>query len=177
MATSKIELRQEIETLCAERGVSVPDGLQGMNFVTLQATLEQLKAGGGSPPAPAATPPEGGQPPGLTKVEAPPALDGDVSTEPGGAPPPEVPPEVPPDAPPAPDAGAADGSPPPGPPPSPPAPPTSGPWRYFVAQGRMLSNTLKGKIGAFDLVKAKDLPGGEEALEALFEQGLLTRKP
>lgn len=171
---SKLELRQEIEALCQKRGVSVPEGLQGMNFVTLQGELQRLQAGLSAPHEPALA-----DPPGLTKVvpaadPPPPAL---IETPLGDAQPQEPPPDTnlsPPELPPAPLApapsestgGGGGGE----------SQPT-GPFRYFVAHGKMLSNTLRGKIGAFQPVKAKDLPGGEGSLEELFAQGILTRKP
>jgi len=181
---SKVELRQEIETLCAERGVSIPEGIDRMNFAALTAALAGLQqdAGGGAPPE---VPAAGAPPPGLSKVEveAPPpvvatpaanVVETPLPWEPPPAPeavkPAEPPPVPTPAAPPAPPSAA---------PPAAPAAgePATGPMRYFVARGQCLQNTRKGKIGAFSQVKAKDLPGGEADLEELFRHGMLTRKP
>lgn len=171
---SKLELRQEIEALCEKHGVSVPEGLQGMNFVTLQGELQRLTAQL-APPLP-----DGNEPPGLSKIVPPPEFGqpGDVgSATPGDGPPAAAPP--PPAPPPPSGSGGSGGAAPPAPPP--PAkvqPPATGvPKRYFVAQGKMIANTKKGRIGAFAQVKAKDLVGGEAELKHLHELGMLVTKP
>ncbi|HKY40792.1 MAG TPA: hypothetical protein VJN18_32880 [Polyangiaceae bacterium] len=166
---SKLELRQEIEALCEKHGVSVPEGLQGMNFVTLQGELQRLEA------QLAPLLPDGGEPPGLSKIAQPlesgqPGDEGSATS--GDGPPPADPPPRPALPPPA--ATGSGGAPRPA--------PAVRPVRYVVAQGKMIQNTKKGrigseKIGAFKPVEAKDLEGGEAELKQLLDLGIVVTKP
>lgn len=183
--TSKVEVRQAIEALCAKHGVSVPDGLAAMKFEPLQVELQRLRL--------ELEPGEGGQPPGLTKVTPPPADSGGAQPPAGDPPPPDDPAGL---------AGAAggsatgDGAPPSSVPPAAPAAPALPPpaatgtvriWR--VAQGKSVT-TKKGqvdgpplptrgqedrprRIGAYGEVKLKDLGDDQQLLDSLVEQGVL----
>jgi hypothetical protein len=57
----------------------------------------------------------------------------------------------------------------------PPKPNTATVGRYTVAGGVMLSHTLRGKIGAFQPVKARDLHGGQDELDDLVRAGHVVR--
>jgi hypothetical protein len=176
---SKKELRSEIEALCTARGASFPEGIEAMNHAELTAAFDALRLQGTSP-----APLFGDGPaPGLMKVEpTPPVVTPEAAlAQPAALPPSlietplDVAPVLPVEPPPAvtpPDQAAP---PPSGSAPAPDSP--EGPKSYFVAQGRMLYGTKKGKIGAFQQVKAKDLLGGEDELKALHQQGSLFTKP
>lgn len=160
MASNR-ELREGIESLSIELGLSLPDGLQGMNNPRLVETLEALqvrKAGGSLPPADGA----GQEPLPLGNAGAPagdPPPPDSTSTPPDAS----EPPPVPPAAPPPPAAKTA-----------PKVQEAEAPKRCHVAEGKSVT-TLKGQLGAFQSIRAIDLPGGAEQLEQLVKDGFVTR--
>ncbi len=151
MASNR-ELREGIESLSLDLGLSLPDGLQGMNNPRLVETLEALqarKAGGSPPPAAGAgqetlplasdpLPDANGPAPGVTP--APPSQS--VAPPPVGA--------------------------------VPVAPAALVGKLHHVAEGKSVT-TLKGQLGAFQRIKAHDLPRGSEELEQLVNAGFVTR--
>lgn len=153
MGASNRELKTDIETLSAELKVAVPEGLEQFNNPRLVKALEALQA------QKAGVAPQGG---GVSVAPAANADDVDAAVV-DVAPPPEADVAAPSAPPPAPDV----------PPEAAPAQPSK-PQRYYVAPGRTLVAN-KGKLGAFQQVKAKDVAGGLEEIEALVASGVLVK--
>jgi len=190
---SKVDLRLEIEALCKSRGVSVPEGLDRMNFAALSAALAGLQSEDGKPSEAAAAP-------GLSKAEVPVAAAEAAAPEPATATAARAAPEAAP-------AGAdlVDTTPGGGEltqrplllevvSPSPvlvpvPAPPAKTPvvtktYRIWqVAQGQSVT-TVRGqvdggtgaRVGAFGEVKAKDFLRGQVDIDLLVQRGVLVPK-
>lgn len=161
MASNK-DLRTEIETLCAERGVSVPEALDRMGNPKLLEVLEGLRrepsAGDGNLPGPvietavrplvAAAPPEETDPSqdNPTLVEGPPALV-------------EAPYAATPTAPAKAPSVANTGAP-----------------GYYVAEGKTVSTLRRETMGAFQVVYPNDFSDGQGAVEKLLADGYLFKR-
>jgi len=164
MASNK-DLCADIVTLCAERGVAVPDGLDQLKNPKLLEILEGLRqqgaAGGGSVlpggvvetavrPLVAPSPPDGadstesadkassGDPPIVTA-----SVVSSVST-----------------ATPAPASQKA----------------TTGAQGYYVAEGKTVMGRSGDALGAFQQVTPRDLSGGQEELEHFHAAGYLFKR-
>ena len=169
---SKAELRDEIAELCESQDKPLPDNFERLNLVSLFNAFEDL-AGSPHPKRPV---------PGVGAVRAssappaPPADEAPAAVVEAPAPvveEPSAPVVEEPSAPvveepsaPAPAFAFDD-------PPAAPAPKgarVSASGRYIVAEGHMVV-CKKGKIGAFQEIRALDLADGEEGLDALFADG------
>lgn len=149
--TSKESLRAEIAKLCADQGKALPEGLDELKLEALTGVKDPRRPGG-----PAA---------GAVRANSEPPAAPAASTEPAA-------PAAPTEPPPGPSSGDDEPS-PSDPPKSEPAvekPEAEKPKRFRVAEGRMVV-CVPGKIGAFQEIRALDLAGGQEELDALLEDG------
>ena len=183
MATNR-ELKVEIEALSAGLGVSVEtDRLNNASLAKrVEELREQVAARAAAPTVvsadavddaftddaaavQAAVSAAEAAPREQTEPEAPPALFGATKRAPReeSTQAPAVAPEAPPSRQePEPAAQAA-------------APATLG-GRYVVAQGCVVHG-LRGRLGAFQLIKARDVSGGQDMLAELVRSGHVVRKP
>lgn len=161
MASNK-DVRTEIETLCTERGVAVPEGLDKLGGNKLAELLESMRREPSAVsevlpgpvletalrPLVAPSPVEGSEPPGdAASNEAP---GGDKVSAP----------------PPAPAAAV----------PAPKAAPTGSPG-YFVAEGKTVNpSTGRDALGAFEQVYARDFIEGQAALDQFVAAGYLFKR-
>jgi hypothetical protein len=161
--TSKADLCAEIRKLCAEKGVSVPEGLDELKQLPLFDELEKLTgvkdprrpgAGGAvrasTPPAaaPKAEEPKAEEPKAEEPKAEEPKADEPKADEPKADEPKADEPEAK-----RPARFSASG-------------------RYLVAEGRCVS-CLPGMIGAFQEIRALDLGDGEEGLDRLWAEGAI----
>jgi hypothetical protein len=159
--TSKADLCAEIRKLCAEKGVSVPEGLDELKQLPLFDELEKLtgvkdpRRPGAGGAVRASTPPAAAPKVEEPKVEEPKAkeAEADEADEADEAEAEEAEAEA--DEPKAERAARFSAS-----------------GRYLVAEGRCVS-CLPGMIGAFQEIRALDLGDGEEGLDRLWAEGAI----
>lgn len=157
MASNK-DLCADIVTLCAERGVAVPDGLDQLKNPKLLEILEGLRqqgsAGGGS------VLPGGVVEAAVRPLVAPSPPDGaDSSAEPPVVTTPVVAPVSTPTPAPVPQKAP------------------TGAQGYYVAEGKTVSpGTGREVLGAFQQVHASDFVDGQESLDRFLAAGYLFKR-
>jgi hypothetical protein len=162
MASNK-ELMSDITTLCLERGVAVPDGLDQLKNAKLMELLDGLRVTPAVAPVvetalrPLVAPSpldgaEGDGDPAVTDVapgaQAPAAADAVVATALAAAPRVSVAPNL----------------------------STTGASGYFVAAGKTVSTLRRETQGAYEQVYASDFSDGQPALDALLASGYLFKR-
>jgi hypothetical protein len=156
MASNK-ELMSDITTLCLERGVAVPDGLDQLKNGKLLELLDDLRQA--PPPSPVVETP-------LRPLVAPlpeeNVGDGDTT--------PKVIDTV------AGDPAAASAPAPVVAAPSLAVAPTTGASGYFVAAGKTVSTLRREVQGAFEQVYASDFSDGQASLDAFLASGYLFKR-